>query len=50
MRLFLLRHAEAVNTSPDPTRPLTRKGHEDVRKLGEFLRARGDFEVGYRPF
>jgi len=53
MRLFLLRHAEAADTTPDRARPLTPKGISDTRKLGALLRNRNDFDVHsilYSPY
>lgn len=38
MRLFLVRHAEAVPGEPDDLRPLTPAGRETARLLGERLR------------
>jgi phosphohistidine phosphatase len=40
MRLYLLRHAEAADTSPDPARALTPKGQRDARALGRLLSRR----------
>ena len=37
MRLFLVRHAEAVPGDPDELRPLTPGGREAARALGEKL-------------
>lgn len=39
MRLYLVRHAEAAPGEPDELRPLTAKGREQARALGEQLRA-----------
>lgn len=39
MRLYLVRHAEAAPGDPDELRPLTAKGREQARALGEQLRA-----------
>jgi phosphohistidine phosphatase len=41
MRVLLVRHAEAAPGHPDELRPLTAKGREKARVLGERLRARG---------
>jgi phosphohistidine phosphatase len=38
MRLVIVRHAEAASGAPDELRPLTPRGHEQARKLGERLR------------
>lgn len=40
MKLFLLRHAEAENTSPDEMRPLTKYGRGSVVDLAAFLEGR----------
>lgn len=40
MKLYLLRHAEAAEGSPDAKRPLTRKGIEQSKAIGRFLAAR----------
>lgn len=37
MKLYLLRHAEAVDLMPDPARQLTHRGREDATALGEYL-------------
>jgi phosphohistidine phosphatase SixA len=39
VRLYLVRHAEAAPGEPDELRPLTAKGREQARALGEQLRA-----------
>jgi phosphohistidine phosphatase SixA len=39
MLLYLVRHAEAAPGNPDELRPLTPRGREDARALGERLRA-----------
>lgn len=41
MRLYLLRHAEAADTYPDPTRSLTAKGRRDSEALGDLLERQG---------
>ncbi|MBX5474319.1 MAG: histidine phosphatase family protein [Thermoleophilia bacterium] len=41
MRLLIVRHAEAAPGHPDELRPLTSRGREQARELGELLRARG---------
>jgi phosphohistidine phosphatase SixA len=40
MRLILVRHAKAEPGAPDAERPLTQKGRERARELGELLAAR----------
>lgn len=37
MKLYLLRHAEAVDLAPDAARPLTFAGREDATVLGQYL-------------
>jgi phosphohistidine phosphatase len=39
--LWLLRHGDAANGSPDAERPLTEKGEEQARAAGRALRALG---------
>lgn len=46
MKLFVLRHAHALDLSPDSARPLSDQGREQARRLGEVLKARGDFTAG----
>lgn len=41
MLLYLLRHAEAADGTPDADRPLTPKGSHDVEKLGKHLQRQG---------
>jgi len=41
MRLLIVRHAEAAPGAPDEARPLTPRGHEQARALGERLRRDG---------
>ncbi len=41
MRLLIVRHAEAAPGDPDELRPLTPRGREQARALGERLRADG---------
>ena len=45
MRLYVIRHAHAIDLSPDAARPLSDEGREQARQLGERLKARGDFLV-----
>ena len=50
MRLFLIRHAHAVDAHEDPVRPLSRRGLGQVRALARFLRGTGEFdptEIGH---
>lgn len=41
MRLLIVRHAEAAPGKPDELRPLTVRGREQARELGERLRRDG---------
>jgi phosphohistidine phosphatase len=41
VKLLLVRHAEAAAGEPDALRPLTPRGREDARALGERLAAAG---------
>lgn len=43
MTIYLVRHAHAVDQAPDHSRPLSERGHEQVRVLGRFLRASEGF-------
>lgn len=45
MKLFLLRHAEAAPTFPDPDRVLTPHGRRTAEALGRFLASRGGLPV-----
>jgi len=45
VKLYLLRHAEAVPETEDPSRPLTERGREQVREVARFLHARGGIKV-----
>lgn len=38
MRLYLIRHAHAVDAAEDAERPLSAKGREQVKRLAKFLR------------
>jgi phosphohistidine phosphatase len=44
MRLYVVRHAEAAEGSPDELRPLTARGRDQARDLGRRLR-----DDGVRP-
>jgi len=41
MRLYLVRHGEALSESADPERPLNPRGLEDVRKIARTLHRAG---------
>lgn len=44
MRLYLIRHAHAVDADEDAERPLSTKGREQVKRLAKFLRASEVFQ------
>lgn len=46
MNLFLLRHAEAEDSSPDELRPLTDFGRESIVDLAAFLEERIRLDIG----
>jgi phosphohistidine phosphatase len=39
MRIYLMRHGEAVQAGPDTTRALSAKGRSDTAKVAKFLQA-----------
>lgn len=41
LRLYLVQHAEAKREEEDPARPLSERGRAEVRRVADFLRARG---------
>lgn len=41
MKLYLIRHGEAVSRSPDSERPLSERGRADVERLAAVLTLRG---------
>lgn len=41
--IYLIRHAEALDTANDDIRPLSPYGQQQVRMLAEFLRGRPEF-------
>jgi phosphohistidine phosphatase len=43
MRIYLLRHAHAIDGEVDATRPLSARGEQQVRALGDFLRGQEGF-------
>jgi phosphohistidine phosphatase len=52
LRLFLVRHAHALDGLDDAARPLSAKGRAQVKRLGKFLRASGAFapdEIWHSP-
>ena len=44
MKLYLVQHGEATSKDITPERPLTEKGHDDVRKISQFLK-QSDFQL-----
>ena len=38
MKLYLVRHGQAVSSDTDPARPLSRQGGADVRKVAQFIK------------
>jgi len=38
MKLYLVQHGEAEGKDVNPGRPLTDKGHDDIRELSQFLK------------
>src|SRR5882724_8797685 len=52
MLLYLIRHAHAIDAKDDAARPLSKRGRDQVRALGEFLQASGVFapeEIWHSP-
>ncbi|MBN1520968.1 MAG: histidine phosphatase family protein, partial [Candidatus Aureabacteria bacterium] len=41
MYIYLVRHAEAVSKDVDPMRPLSKRGVEQAKKTGRFLKNMG---------
>lgn len=46
MRVYLVRHAHAVDADADPARPLSARGVEQLKTLAKFLRPSGAFAPG----
>lgn len=46
MKAYLVRHGEAVSKEEDPSRPLSEKGSNDVRKVAVFAADRAGVRVG----
>ncbi|MBC7367600.1 MAG: phosphohistidine phosphatase SixA [Undibacterium sp.] len=46
MQLYLIRHAHALAVEEDAGRPLSAKGHAQVKQLAKFLRAKAAFAPG----
>jgi phosphohistidine phosphatase len=38
MKVYLVRHGEAVSSQSDPKRPLSKQGLADIRKVASFIR------------
>lgn len=48
MKLYFLRHTEALDGMDDGARPLSDDGRSDARKLGQFLKRNGiEFDAAY---
>jgi phosphohistidine phosphatase len=43
MQLYLIRHAHAVESQLDPLRPLSERGRQQARRMGEFLNTTSAF-------
>ena len=43
MPIYLVRHAHAVTEKENPTRPLSERGRDEVRRLAAFFRENGNF-------
>ena len=41
MKVYLIRHGEAVSSEVDPKRPLSEEGRADIRKIASFIRPLG---------
>ncbi len=41
MKLYLVQHGEAQSKAQDAQRPLTEKGHNDIKKMAEFVQQAG---------
>lgn len=41
MRLYIVRHGDAVHPAEDPARPLSALGRDDIGRLGAWMAARG---------
>jgi len=45
LRLYLVQHAEAKSKEEDPSRPLSRRGREDMRKLAKYAEKHLEIQV-----
>lgn len=43
MKVYLVRHGEAVSSQSDPKRPLSEQGFADIRKVASFIKPLGIF-------
>jgi phosphohistidine phosphatase len=41
MKVYLVRHGEAVSSQSDPKRPLSEQGRADIRKVASFIKPMG---------
>jgi phosphohistidine phosphatase len=41
MKVYLVRHGDAVSSGVDPKRPLSEEGRADIRKIASFIRPSG---------
>jgi len=41
MKVYLVRHGEAVSSGVDPQRPLSEQGRADIRKVASFIKSLG---------
>ena len=41
MKVYLVRHGEAVSSQSDPQRPLSEQGHADIKKVASFIKHLG---------
>jgi len=45
MRLYLVQHGKAKSKEEDPDRPLTKRGLEEVRRVGSFVAKNGGIQL-----
>lgn len=45
MHAYLVQHAEALSSETNPLRPLSDKGREDARRMGEYLLRHADLHL-----
>jgi phosphohistidine phosphatase len=46
MQIYLIRHAHAVDATEDSKRPLSKKGHKQIKRLAKFLRGNQALATG----